>query len=103
MSGYRETEAELFCRVGSAMYGGNWKLGLAADLGVRQSSVQNWANGRNPLRPDIWKSVVGVIDERAAELRELRQRAMAEAMAGGAAGGAARDASLEPLGARRMG
>ena len=97
MSGYRETEAELFCRVGAAMYGGNWKLGLAGDLGVRQSSVQNWANGRNRLRPDIWASVVGVIDDRVAELRELR--AEAKRMAGGAP----RDASLEPLGTAPMG
>lgn len=100
MSEYRESEAELFCRIGAAMYGGNWKLGLAADLGVRQSSVQNWANGRNRLRPDIWASVVGVIDERVAELRELRERAVA--MAAGAKV-VSENASLEPLGTRPMG
>lgn len=97
MSGYRETESELFCRIGAAMYGGNWKLGLAGDLGVRQSSVQNWANGRNRLRPDIWASVVEVIDDRVAELRELRAEAKR------VAGGSSQDASLEPLGTAPMG
>lgn len=101
MSGYRESEAELFCRIGAAMYGGNWKLGLAGDLGVRQSSVQNWANGRNPLRPDIWASVVGVIDDRVAELRGLR--ALAAGMAKGAGKVASEDASLAPLGSAPMG
>lgn len=58
------------------MYAGNWKGAMARDLGVRQSSVQQWASGKNRLRPRIWLSMIEVIDQRISELGELRERAI---------------------------
>lgn len=70
------SDAEIFCRIGEAMDAGNGKGAMARDLGVRQSSVQQGASGKNRLRPGIWLSVVEVIDRRIGELGQLRDRAV---------------------------
>ena len=72
-------DPELFNRIGEAMYGGNWKRALADEMGVRQSSVQNWARGSNRIYPDIWESIAAVIARRQMELASLLELARGKA------------------------
>ena len=65
------SDIDLFVRIGETIYGPNWKAALAQDLGVRRASVQQWANGKYTLRPEIWAMVAEAIRLRREELGEL--------------------------------
>ena len=66
------TDADLLEEVGAALYRGNWKMALADDLGVRMSSVQNWARGKNLVPAALWREIATLIATRCADLERVQ-------------------------------
>ena len=61
-------DAELFQRIGAALYGRNWHDGFARELGVNSSSVRNWAHGRNVIPDGVWRDIAELASARQTEL-----------------------------------
>ena len=68
------TPVDLLIETGEKLHGPNWMARLSDDLGVNDSTVRFWVNGKMRLRSShpIMDRLVDLIDLRMIELNELR-------------------------------
>ena len=72
------TAPDLLTAVGLALYGEQFKVPLACDLGVTLRTVHRWLNGQYAPPPGVWSDLVSICGERQIELIDLR-KALVEA------------------------
>jgi len=72
--GPKMTPVDLLIETGEKLHGPNWMARLSDDLGVNDSTVRFWVNGKMRLRSShpIMDRLVDLIDLRMIELNELR-------------------------------
>jgi len=63
--------AELIAAAGIAMFGGQWKAGLARSLGVTDRSVNRWLGGTIEPRPGVFVDLLKVLQARHREIDAL--------------------------------
>jgi hypothetical protein len=63
--------AELIEAAGKAMFGGQWKAGLARALGVTDRTINRWLGAKTEPRPGVFVDLRRVLKERRGELDEL--------------------------------
>lgn len=63
---------DLFCRIGEALYGANWKGAMADDLDVSPRTVQRWGGGQYTVPDDVESFLGHLMEARQLTLTELR-------------------------------
>lgn len=63
---------DLFCRIGEALYGANWKGAMADDLQIGLRTIQRWASGENAIPNHVKSPLSGLIYGMEDRLRALR-------------------------------
>jgi hypothetical protein len=63
---------ELLSRVGEALHGALWHKRLAADLDISDRAFRVWSKGRSPIPDGIAQELLELLEERDAEIAELR-------------------------------
>jgi len=65
------TPIEMFEHVARAICPGNtWQAAITDLLAVRRDTTRHWLNGRIPLRPDHFQSLLGLLAQRRALLEQ---------------------------------
>lgn len=67
-------DTDLLRSCGEALYGSRWQTDLAAALDVSDRQVRRWAAGA-PIPRGVWIDIMRTMQERAAALDELVERA----------------------------
>jgi hypothetical protein len=65
------SSTELIAAAGRAMFGGQWKAGLARSLGVTDRTINRWLSGRVEPRTGIFGDLLRVLRERRDEISRL--------------------------------
>ncbi len=63
--------ADLFRRIGAALYGRNWHAELAHTLGVVRRTVQRWETGDALIPPILSRTLARLVAARQDELGKL--------------------------------
>ena len=63
--------SRLLKRCGEALYGPRWQSEIARDLKVADRTVRRWLVGSNDVPDGVYLELLGLCQERAAELDEL--------------------------------
>ena len=63
--------SRLLKRCGEALYGPRWQSELARDLKVADRTVRRWADGLSDVPDGVYLELLGLCNERAAELDDL--------------------------------
>lgn len=70
--------ADLFVRIGAALYGAQFRRALARALDVSERTVSRWLACDNPIPEGVWDDLAALLrDQRAGHaelLRALRRR-----------------------------
>jgi hypothetical protein len=62
---------DLIAATGTAMFGGQYKAGLARALGVTDRTINRWLGGSIEPRPGVFADLLELMKARRAELDEL--------------------------------
>lgn len=62
---------DLFCRIGEAMYGPNWKGAVAYDLGMNTRKVQRYAAGEVAISEWAAAAMTKAITDHQIEVTEI--------------------------------
>lgn len=70
------TPVDLLIETGEKLHGSNWTNRLADDLGVSDTTVRYWVNGKMRLRPDhpVIDRMCDLVDLKIADLITLKQK-----------------------------
>jgi hypothetical protein len=68
---HRMSSIELIAAAGRAMFGGQWKAGLARSLGFTDRTINRWLSGRVEPRAGVFVDLLNVLRERREELTRL--------------------------------
>lgn len=63
--------SRLLKRCGEALYGPRWQSDLARDLMVSDRTVRRWVDGSIDVPDGVYLELLGLCNERAAELDDL--------------------------------
>lgn len=63
--------SRLLKRCGEALYGPRWQSEVARDLEVSDRTVRRWMDGSSDVPDGVYLELLGMCQERAAELDEL--------------------------------
>ena len=77
------SSTELIATAGRAMFGGQWKAGLARSLGVTDRTINRWLSGRVVPRAGVFVDLLNVLRERREELTQLIAAVEAKVSASG--------------------
>jgi len=77
------SSAELIAAAGPAMFGGQWKAGLARALNVTDRTINRWLGGRVEPRSGVFADLLGVLRQRREELTRLIEAVEAHVHAAG--------------------
>jgi DNA-binding transcriptional regulator YdaS (Cro superfamily) len=71
-------EAQLFQKVGEALYGSRWQTDMAAALGVSDRTVRRWAGGKFPLPSTIWAEIARILNAARHGINEIVPEVLAQ-------------------------
>jgi hypothetical protein len=63
--------SRLLQRCGEALYGPRWQSELSRDLKVSDRTVRRWVAGSDDVPDGVYLELLGLCNERAAELDDL--------------------------------
>lgn len=63
--------SRLLKRCGEALYGSRWQSEMARDLKVSDRTVRRWVDGSSDVPDGVYLELLGLCNERAAELDDL--------------------------------
>ena len=63
--------SRLLKRVGKALYGPRWQSEVARNLEVSDRTIRRWVDGSYDVPDGVYLELLGLCQERAAELDEL--------------------------------
>jgi hypothetical protein len=66
-------DGTLISEVGQTLWGSAWKGPMAKALQQQEDTVSDWARGRMPVPPDIWKELREVARLKALKIADLGQ------------------------------
>lgn len=65
--------SELFCAIGEALYGQNWKSELGRRLEFDERQIRLWAWGDYGVPAFVWTRLVTLMDEKQEEIAKLNR------------------------------
>ena len=68
------TQAELFTRACTALWGGHWRAQAAVELQLNERTIRRIQAGDADIPPGVWHELRGMMQRRSIELRYLEEQ-----------------------------